>query len=232
VEVTVLDQVPAQWSSEDLQRRLHIRPESPQARELAGLIDEAAEIAHPKALGGIAYVEERGDDYVVVDGVRFTSRVLAVNLAETHRVFPYVATCGVELEEWAAGFDDPLQRFWSEAIRDAAMRCALQAIFAHTDAIYQPGETSRMNPGSLADWPIEEQVPLFRLLGDPEAKIGVQLTPSMLMVPSKSVSGIRFGAAGTFESCMLCPRPICPNRRAPYDPTLYEQRYRQGRTVA
>ena len=42
----------------------------------------------------------------------------------------------------------------------------------------------------MADWPIEEQQPLFRLLGDTERAVGVRLTDSMLMVPTKSVSGI------------------------------------------
>ncbi len=224
----VLDSIAPQLSPDALADRLHVRSGSPQERELRGLVREAEAIARPRALGGIAYVAERGDDYVVVDGVRFQSRVLAVNLAQTHRVFPYVVTCGVELEEWGERLDDVLHRFWSEAIREAAMRSALVALTKHVDDAFRPGETSRMNPGSLADWPLQEQIPLFRLLGDPEASVGVRLTESLLMLPRKSVSGLRFGGAGTFESCMLCPREVCPNRRAPYDPDMYARRYGKG----
>ena len=36
------------------------------------------------------------EDSVVVDGITFKSRVLRVNLEQTHRVFPYLATCGTE----------------------------------------------------------------------------------------------------------------------------------------
>lgn len=39
------------------------------------------------------------------------------------------------------------------------------------------------------DWPLTQQQPLFTLLGDPEASIGVQLTDSLLMIPNKSLSG-------------------------------------------
>ena len=46
------------------------------------------------------------------------------------------------------------------------------------------------------------------------------------MVPTKSVSGILFPAEETFASCQLCPRDDCPNRRAPYDPELFERKYR------
>lgn len=230
MEPVVLDRVRPQLSIEDLLKRVHIREGSPQAGELRGLAREAEAIARPRALGGVAYVDERGDDYVVVDGVRFASRVLTVNLQQTRRVFPFVATCGTELEDWAGALDDMLYRFWSGAIREMAMRSAVQALVDYLDETYRPGQLSRMSPGSLADWPLEEQVPLFRLLGDPEASIGVRLTPSLLMLPSKSVSGIRFGAAGSFESCMLCPRERCHNRRAAYDPALYSRRYGNSTT--
>ena len=83
-----------------------------------------------------------------------------------------------------------------------------------------------MNPGSLPDWPIQQQRPLFQLLGDPNTAIGVELTASYLMEPNKSVSGIRFPTEERFESCMLCPRQDCPGRRSAYDPELYDQKYR------
>jgi hypothetical protein len=83
-----------------------------------------------------------------------------------------------------------------------------------------------MHPGSLQDWPVQEQGPLFALLGEAAPAIGVELTPSYLMVPTKSVSGIRFPLEESFESCQLCSRPNCPNRRAPYEEGLYERKYR------
>ncbi len=227
--VTLAD-VRVELSLDDLATRLHVRAGSAQYPELAQLVEDAAKAARPKAIGGIAYVDERGDDFVVIDGVRFDSRVLAVNLAQTGRVFPFVATSGLELDIWADGMDDFLYRYWSEAIREAALRAAIAAINDWVDDSFRPGKTARMNPGSLADWPIQQQLPLFRLLGDVEGATGVRLTDGLLMVPSKSVSGIRYGTGDSFESCMLCPREACPNRRAPYDPELYAKRY--GPTAA
>jgi len=46
------------------------------------------------------------------------------------------------------------------------------------------------------------------------------------MVPVKSVSGILFPTEESFASCQLCPREVCPGRRAPYDPDLYDAKYR------
>ena len=67
--------------------------------------------------------------------------------------------------------------------------------------------------------------PLPDLLHGQENAIGVCLTDSMLMVPNKSVSGIRFPTEAAFESCQLCPRQGCPGRRAVYDPDLYDSKY-------
>jgi hypothetical protein len=84
-----------------------------------------------------------------------------------------------------------------------------------------------MSPGRLEDWPLTEQESLFALLGDTEAKIGVRLTGSMLMYPTKSVSGILFSTEERFETCQLCPRKGCPNRKMPYDEGLYACKYRE-----
>ncbi|MHB1133091.1 MAG: vitamin B12 dependent-methionine synthase activation domain-containing protein [Chloroflexota bacterium] len=228
METVVLQDIGVTLSLEELGRRLHVAEASPQAAELAAMVAAAERIARPKALCGLAYVQDRGEDWVLIDGVRFSSRVLAVNTASAQRVFPYLATSGTEMDTWAAGFDDMLYRFWSEAIREAALRLAMAAVGDYLERTYAPGEMSRMSPGSLPDWPIEQQRPLFQLLGESQSTIGVSLTEGLLMVPSKSVSGIRFPTAETFESCLLCPRPDCPNRRAPHDPALYERRYRRG----
>jgi hypothetical protein len=223
----VLSNLPVSLPLQELATRLRIRDGSPSMSRLEQLVREAEAIARPKALCGVAYIEERAEDHVVVDGVQFSSRVLAVNLSPVNRVFPYLATCGTELDEWAKGFDDLLDRYWVEAIQQAAMRIAFTAVERHLESAYGVSETSRMGPGSLEDWPIQEQVALFRLLGDTEGQVGVRLTESCLMLPTKSVSGIRFMANGTWENCMLCPRPACPSRRAAYDPSLLSSRFGQ-----
>ena len=84
-----------------------------------------------------------------------------------------------------------------------------------------------MTPGSLPDWPIEEQESLFAVLGDTQASIGVALSESLMMVPEHSVSGVVFPTEARFESCQLCPREKCPGRRAAYDEGLYDKKYRK-----
>ena len=227
MEAVVIDDVRFEPNTERLAKRLRVRPGSLQEEEFARLVVEAADIAKPKAQYGVAYVDEWSDDTVVVDGVTLTSRVLRVNLDQVYRVFPYAATCGIELDEWASTLGDLLRSFWSEAIRESALGAVSQAMYRHMVETHSLGRTSTMAPGSLGDWPLREQRQLFRILGDTEATIGVRLTESCLMLPTKSVSGIRFPTETRFESCQLCPRGVCPGRRAPYEADLFDRRYRQ-----
>ena len=205
----VIDEIPFQVSFADLMAKLRIKADSGLAADLGRLVEQAQALARPKALYKAAYIDERDGDEVVIDGIRFTSRVLQVNLEQVGRVFPHVATCGMELQDWADGIDDMLQNYWAETIKEVALRAARTALFEHLSRTYRLGETAVMSPGSLEDWPIQQQRQLFTLLGDTEAAIGVRLTDSMLMIPTKSVSGIRFPTEHTFESCMLCPREDC-----------------------
>ena len=88
---------------------------------------------------------------------------------------------------------------------------------------YGLDKLSNMSPGSLEDWPVTEQKPLFSLFRTEKEPIGVKLTKHMLMIPRKSVSGIYFPTEVTFFSCQLCSRERCPARKAPYDRNLKEK---------
>jgi len=226
VDAITLDNIAFQVDLDQLLKRLHVEGGSQYVQEIKGLASDAQAVGGPKALYNVAFIQSRGDDYVVIDDVVLTSRVLRVNLDSAHRVFAYVATCGVELDEWANSIDDVLHRYWADTIKEMALRSAIRALDEHLVARYRPRRTATMSPGRLADWPLREQGALFTLLGNPRDAIGVQLTDSFLMIPTKSVSGIRFPTEESFESCQLCPREHCPGRRAPYDEGLYERKYR------
>lgn len=220
-----LDDIHFDLDRAELLKQTRLKARSELAEELWPLAEDGARRARPKALYLVAYVSDRGDDFVDVEGTRFTSRILRVNLDKAHRVFPHLATCGMELQEWAAHIEDPLHRYWAEMVKQLALTTATKALTAHITATYAPGDTSAMNPGSLPDWPIEQQRALFSLFGAGAQRIGVQLSESLLMVPTKSVSGIRFPTTEHFESCQLCPRENCPGRRAPFEPTLSGAKY-------
>ena len=222
----VLSSIPFQLDTAALRKKLHIKEGSHHAEEFDRLIQGAQTVGKPKTLYKEAFIESRTDDTVTLDGITFKSRILRVNLENVYRVFPYVITSGLELEEWSKKIADFLQEFWVEEIKETVLYMARDSFVKQVREYHQLGQIARMNPGSLADWPIEEQRPLFTLLGNAQELIGVHLTPSLMMVPTKSVSGILFPTEVDFSSCQLCSREICPGRKAPYDKDLYDKKYR------
>jgi len=161
--------------------------------------------------------------------VRLTSHVLSVNVKDTGRVFPLIATCGTEIAEHAARTTDIMEKYALDLAMEQALRAALDRVRKTLDEVFALGQTSMMNPGSLDDWPMSQQAQLFALFGDVEDMIGVELSASYLMTPLKSLSGVIFPTETRFESCQLCPRENCPTRRAPYDASIWEERYRNAR---
>jgi hypothetical protein len=225
MQLRVLDAVPFSIEMDSLAKQMRIKEGSGHLEKLEKLAGQARAAAKPKAVFREAYIEERTDDRVRVNGVFLSSRVLRVNLEKAHRIFPFVATCGRELEEWSRGITDLLEKFWADAIKEMAVRQAVRYLHEYLAEHFRPGKVSRMNPGSLPDWPLPEQRPLFDILEDGPRAIGVELTDHFLMMPVKSVSGIWFPTEESFESCRLCAREKCPGRRAPYDRDLYARKY-------
>lgn len=214
---TVLDNIPFRIAVEDVAPQLHVEPDTEDWDALGRLVEQAAALARPKAIFTTSYIEERGPGFVEIGGVRWESRVMCDNLKDVHRAFPYVATCGTEVERWAEGIADMVESWWADITMVHVLGKAIQHLNAHLRDSLKLGKIANMNPGSLPDWPITEQPRLFSLLGDVEAAVGVRLTESMLMVPRKSVSGLYFQNDADYANCELCTREGCPGRRKPFD---------------
>jgi hypothetical protein len=219
----LLQDIPFSLDADLLMKELRIRPGTGSAEAFDELLARVTEVGRPKALYRVSYIDEKGDDSVVVDGVRFTSRALRRNLDQVEKVFPYVATCGTEADALTTPDGDMTQSLWLWTIKEALLRAARDHLDEHLAARHRLTRTAAMHPGSGdADvWPIEQQAPLFSVLGDVEALTGIRLTDSMLMVPTMSVSGIVFATEHDFATCQVCHREDCPRRSAPFDEAVW-----------
>jgi hypothetical protein len=223
----ILDEIPFNPKASTLLEQASVN-HSASARAVEKLVQEAQSLARPRGGYVVAMIDELGPDYVIVDGRRIMSSVLRINLANTKRVFPYVATGGVEIEKWANSQADPIYRFWAERISEMALRAAIDALTDHLETHLQTGPTSKVNPGSTIDWPLEGQRELFGLFGETASRIGVTLADNLWMHPKMSSSGIRYPSKENLENCSLCPREDCRLRKAPYQEGLYDRKYRQS----
>jgi len=218
----IIDKINVSISLDELRKRLHMEKDC-DISEIQPLIDVAVQLIEPRALYDVRYIEEKFEDGVIVTGRRLKSRVLRKNLDQVERVFPFVITLGPKLGKKQAASTDLLENFYLDTIGNVALSSARKQLERHLKSQFALEKISSMAPGSLVDWPIEEQAPLFKLLGDVENSIGVKLTDSLLMLPAKSISGIYFPTEVSFFSCQLCPRQRCESRKAKYDPGLAEQ---------
>lgn len=224
MEAVILNDIRFEVDEAGILEKLHLPCTGEFAETVSRMLADAHEIARPKAIYKESYIDEVGEETIVIDSITFTSRILRVNFDGVHRVFPYVATCGREMMEWAAAITDPFENYTAAQIMEAALHNATAAMEKAVVVDFSPGKTSTMNPGSIEDWPIDQQRQLMALLGDPLGAIGVELTESCLMLPIKSVSGIAFPTESGWQNCQLCRRENCPERSAPYDAQLHGEK--------
>jgi hypothetical protein len=224
--------IPFTLDTPALLQRLHIRPGNDDAQEFEQLLQLARQVGKPKALYSEVYVEKLGKDSVSFNGITFTSTMLRDNLANIDRVFPFIATCGREMDQVTLPDDNILLKFWWDAIKQSLLVAASQYLVEHLKHRYLLKKTASMSPGSgdVNVWPIEQQHELFALLGNVRGQIGVELTDSFLMIPNKTVSGIHFPTEKDFRTCQVCHRENCPGRSAPFDQALWESIQHEEKT--
>ena len=219
-----LDKIPVTVTLEQVLQRLKLEEQEDIAL-VSGLFEKAREIARPKAIYREAYVEEVSGVRVRINGSRFESPVLAANVKDIHRVFAYVCTCGVEVDDWSHGEKDYVVSLWLDMIKAMFLMDANNYLRDFIIKTYKIKKLSSVNPGSgnVGNWPIAQQRPLFDLIGDVKKEIGVTLTDSFLMLPIKSTSGLLFPSEKEFSNCALCARENCSGRRAAFDRGMYEK---------
>mgnify|MGYP001812327420 CR=1 FL=1 len=131
MDATILEQPAWRIDLAQLKKQLGLREGDSYAAEAEVMAARAEAVGRPKAMYKASRIESRGEDHVVIEGRTFKSRVLAVNLKEVHRVFPFVATCGVELEDWSSTFTSVLEKFWADAIKGLALGASILALHEH-----------------------------------------------------------------------------------------------------
>ena len=154
------------------------------ADEAAKVIEEAAE---PKTLFRIFDCDVT-ENSVTVDSVVFESSRLAQNLKGCKRVILFGATLGTEVDRRIklASFTDTAKTSAYHAAGAALIEDVCDELEEKIKAELGVSLRQRYSPGYF-DLKIEEQAKFFTLL-ELTKRIGLTLTDSYLMVPSKSVT--------------------------------------------
>jgi len=214
--IIVLDRIPIDLNVETIFARIRAQSKNPRVQKIIRhLISLAEPITRAKSMFRVSSVNALNGDAIEISGVRLTSHVLSVAFRRVDKVYPFVATCGVELDNIQVG-NDLLEKYCLDLVKRAVLTSTMHYLESFLSNNYGLSCVSRFSPGDLATWPINQQKEIFSLLGDVDNTIGVKLTSGCMMVPEKSISGIYFPTAEKFESCQLCKRK-CADRQSPFD---------------
>jgi hypothetical protein len=130
----------------------------------------------------------------------------------------FVVTIGDELEkgvEKAFQQKEPLDAMFLDTAGSVAVEAiADQLSMIIADELSRKGMKSsvRFSPG-YCNWKMELQSRMFQLLDT--SQVGVRLTPSLLMIPQKSMSGVVFHGKDLhpLNPCEGCSHDDCKDRR-------------------
>jgi hypothetical protein len=159
-------------------------------------------------------------DAIRCDAVDFsTGPVIAEQLKKAVALSLFAVTAGPGVEEWSRQLmaqGDYLKGFIVDAYGSEIVELAADWMAERIQqeiAARQWKMTNRFGPG-YCGWPVAEQQKLFSLL--PSGFCGIRLSPSALMMPLKSVSGV-IGLGPSAEKtgyvCSFCERTSCFRRR-------------------
>ena len=220
----ILDNIPFKLNTDALFKKNHIEKGTDDATEFLELADQVSEIGKPKAIYKECFIDKKGDDTIAIGEITFKSYTLRKKLDSVERIFAYVVTCGVEVNDIEISEKDFLKKYWLDSIKESLLGFGYGYLNDQISLKYKIEKKASMQPGSgdLIVWPIEQQKELFSVIGDVEGLIGVKLTDSFLMLPNKSISGIIFPTEIDFMSCQLCHRENCQSRSATFDKELWE----------
>ena len=215
-DTIIIRDIPVSFDLDAISKRLEIQSNQKALRmRLEELAVIAAAIAKPRAVTLLRSLEVLNDEQVAVGGVTLTSALLREKMGELGRVFPYMATEGRELADWAQALTDPTDLTIVFQLRQAAVKQYEAKLETSIMEKFGIKMVSAMNPGSLAAWPISQQEQVFRIMAPYPQEFDIRLTAEKFMDPSYSLSGIFFQTDTKYYNCQLCPRQGCPNRKAP-----------------
>ena len=94
MELHILDHIPVTFDIEQISRLLMIDTDQDRER-LELMLKEASGIVRPKALYACAFIYEKGNDCVVIEGIKFKSSFKS-QPEGVHRCFPILPLAGLK----------------------------------------------------------------------------------------------------------------------------------------
>jgi len=216
---------------EQIHRLIHLKPGRGNHQRWFDVVDELLRglprLMRPRGVYRIDEVRSLESRRIVLASGAVYPGAVGAFLAHSTLVATFIVTIGSAVERLSRGWlraGRVMQGTIADAIASGAAEAAGERLKDEVRVWAQARGldiTPPYSPG-YCGINVRQQVPLFATL--PAAAINVRLTPSCLMVPVKSISGlIGIGPADKVYPhgypCEACTHPNCMQRRAPLDTT-------------
>ena len=219
-ERKLIDHIEVKITKEDVLRKMGMPADHRFGDAIAEVIEEIKPIANGKLLYCEAKIGDRTEETIEIGGITFTGKDLVDALKDVDTVYPYICTCGTEINDAAMNCKDLVKMFYLDNIAHFYL---LQPSIELSDILdNQLGtRTTCMTPGSFENWNLNQNAPIYILLNKGEGT-GVTMNEYALMTPAKSVAGIRFKTSDCEKKCNICMKRDCVNRVEEFSKTIYE----------
>ena len=215
--------VPFEINASQLIEDFNIKIEADRAKDFEDFVKKVKRAGKPKAMFKDSFIESKGKDTVNFDGITFNSRTLRKNLDSIKRIFPFIVTCGREIDDIEIYPGDSEKLTWMNYLKGAIIMSGIRYLTAYITAKYKIPKLSYMGPGQgdSSVWPHEQVIELYSIFDNAEELIGVRLTESRLLTPLASAVAIFFPTEVDFDGCQLCHNETCEFRKAPFNKELW-----------
>jgi hypothetical protein len=177
-------------------------------------------IVRPQAAYKPCKVESLGVESFKIEKVIFTNLMLKNQLGQVDSVFPFIATCGNEVDSIDTQNFSENDLYCYTVIKEMVMFSALdhlQNILKHR---YSLDYIFYLTPGEFQGWKIKDRKRLLTIMGHAHEKLGVKIRKDFSLKPEKTLVGLFYSVPFNLESCQLCQKNPCMGRRAVYNESL------------
>lgn len=186
----IFNPIPFEITMDTLNDALKLRNRKRLLNQAQILLDQTNAAAVPKALVISGSVDEKTETRIVINGAAFTSPKLMANLDEGDALYAYIATCGTEIDAYAASLTDQMDLFMMDGIMNLLVGVGKAFVSKQVGSAASWPDIYDYVPGAGEAWPKEEQVKLFNLFGGYPAEIGVSMEDAAFVLPRRSTIGI------------------------------------------
>lgn len=172
----------------DVMRYLRVKENDATMRRL---LEECSQCVYETAVPKAVYTRvdiKIENDIVDMGFIKVKSSNLAIHLADCDEAYIMAATLGVSIDRLHEKYNRILQT--KAAVCDAAASALIESFCDYVSDFIIDGKDAvmRFSPG-YGDFSLSHQTDILNYL-DANKKIGISLTDSLMMVPSKSVTAI------------------------------------------